>query len=395
MVQARIEDRSGRIRIARVITRLNVGGPSLQAMLLTKRLDPQRYATILVCGVPGEREGDMLALRPESGVEPIVLPGLQREISPLDDLRTLWQLIRIFRTYRPDVVHTHLAKAGVLGRIAARLTGVPVVIHTFHGNVLRGYFSAGRSRAFTFIERFMARLSTCVIAISAEQCRQLEELHIAPKDRIVELPLGLDLRPFLSGSPGTLRRELDLAAGSELVGIVARLVPIKRIDVFLDAAAILSARRPDVTYVVIGDGPLRQALEDRVRRDGSRIRFLGWRADLPSVYADLDVVALTSDNEGTPVSVIEGLVAGRAVVATDVGGVRDVIGGPEAGRIVPPDDPGAVANAIEELLGDADLRARLGAAGRARVFPAYDVTTLVQRVSDLYEERLGRMRPTP
>ena len=394
MVQSRLDGRQTRIRVARVITRLNVGGPSLQAMLLTSRLDPLKFETILVCGTPGDREGDMLGLRPEPGVVPIVLSNFGREIALLDDLRTLGQLIRLFRKFRPHVVHTHLAKAGVLGRVAARLTGVPVVIHTFHGNVLRGYFGAGRSRAFTIIEQAMARLSTVVVAISPEQRLQLEELGIAPAARIAEVPLGLDLRPFIDVERGSLRAELCLGLDAELVGIVARLVPIKRLDVFLDAATRVAARRPRVQFIVLGDGPLRFELERCARDRGLPVTFLGWRADLPSVYADLDVVVLTSDNEGTPVSVIEGLAAGRAVVATDVGGVSDVIGGPDSGRIVPPRDPEAVARAIEELLSDGTLRARLGMAGRARVYPDYDVSTLVDRVAGLYEDVLGRMRVT-
>lgn len=379
--------------MARVITRLNVGGPAIQAMLLTKRLDPAKFETMLVCGVAGPREGDMLALRPEQGVLPIVLPWLGREIAPSGDIRTLIELVRLFRAFRPHVVHTHLAKAGVLGRLAARLTGVPVVIHTFHGNVLSGYFGPGRSRAFAAIERAMSRVSTCVAAISPGQRQELEARGIASRDRIVDLPLGLDLEPFLRAAPGGLRRELGVRGDAPLVGIIARLVPIKRVDLFLAAAERVVARRPDVTFVVLGDGPLRPALEDRGRERALPVRFLGWRADLPAVYADLDVVVLTSDNEGTPVSLIEALAAARAVVATDVGGVRDVVGS-EGGRIVAPRDPGAVAEAILEVLADHELRSRLGASGRARVYPEYDASTLVRRVASLYEDRLGRIRLT-
>lgn len=393
MVPAGVAASSDRIRVARVITRLNVGGPAIQAMLLTKRLDPARFETMLVCGVAGPREGDMLALRPEPGVSPIVLPRFGREISLINDSRTLIELMRLFRAFRPHIVHTHLAKAGMLGRLAARLTGVPVVIHTFHGNVLSGYFGAGRSRAFALIERAMSRLSTCVAAISPGQRRELEARGIAPHDRIVDLPLGLDLEPFLGALPGGLRSELGLSADAPLVGIVARLVPIKRIDIFLAAAERVVARRPDVTFVVLGDGPLRPALEAHGRERALPVRFLGWRADLPSVYADLDVVVLTSDNEGTPVSVIEALAAARAVVVTDVGGVRDIVGS-DGGRIVAPRDPDAVAQATLEVLADPALRFRLGASGRARVYPEYDASTLVRRVTGLYEDRLARIKLT-
>lgn len=373
-----------RLRVARVITRVNVGGPAVQALLLTERLDPARYEPLLITGKAGPREGDMLSLR-DGGVRPVFVPELVREISPLDDLRALVGLTRIFRRFRPHIVHTHMAKAGFLGRIAARLTGVPIVIHTFHGHVFRGYFGSARSRLFLAAERVLARRTTRIVAISARQRMDLLSLGVGTAASVVEIPLGLELAPFLRAPRGQLRGELGLTDEVPLVGIVARLVPIKGVDVFLEAARIIGAERPDAAFVVVGDGELRESLGRHAERlgIGPRTRFLGWRADLAAVYGDLDVVALTSHSEGTPVTLIEALAAGRAVVTTRVGGVEDVVDG-ECGVLVEDSDVREIARAVLDLLADPGRRASLGWRGRRRVYPGYDATTLLRNIEALY-----------
>ncbi len=382
-----------RIRVARIITRINVGGPAIQAMLLTQRLDPERYETFLVCGKPGPREGDMLELRGDGAVRPIFIPALGRGISPLDDLGAFLELLRVLRRLRPHVVHTHLAKAGLLGRIAARLAGVPVVVHTFHGNVLRGYFGGVTSRVFLLLERFAARLSTRIVAISPRVADELRMLGVADERRLVVIPLGLDLQPFLDVPRGRIRAELGLMDTDQLVVIVARLVPIKGIDVFLDAAAIIARSELRAHFVVVGDGELHDALVARTEALGleRRVHFLGWRADLPAVYGDADVVVLSSHNEGTPVSLIEALAAARAVVATSVGGVPDIVR-PGCGALVHDSDAEAMAREITALLHDAESRTRLGRAGRAAVYPSYDAQSLVRRIDDLYRELVANIR---
>lgn len=378
--------RDGRIRVARIITRLNVGGPAIQALMLSERLDPARYDCMLVCGTEGPSEGNMLALR-GSAVTPTLVPELGRSISPLRDIVAFVRLVRVLRAFRPHVVHTHLAKAGLLGRVAARVAGAPVVVHTFHGNVLRGYFRGPLTAAFIGLERLLARISSRIVAISPGQRRELEELGIG-RERIVEIPLGFDLAPFATAAPGSLRAEVG---SGPLVGIVARLVPIKAVDVFLRAARRVSEARPNVRFVVVGDGDLREDLEVLARTLGiaESVRFLGWRADLPSIYADLDVLVLTSQNEGTPVSIIEALAAGRAVVATEVGGVGDVLGACERGLLVPRGDADAVAGAIVRLLDDAELRARLGAAGQSYALATHDGAALLRRIDRLYSDLLN------
>lgn len=381
------------IRVVRVITRLNVGGPAHQATLLSERLDPVRFRTTLVSGEVGAGEADLTELLRTVGPD-VVVRTLRREIQPLDDLKTLIALVRLLRKTRPDVLHTHLAKAGLLGRIAGRLTGVPVIVHTFHGNVLQGYFGRLTSWTFLVLERMLARMSTAVVAISHGQVAELERLGIARGAKVVRVPLGLDLQPFLEAETGRLRAELAVPEDVPLIGIVARLVPIKAVDLFLEAAAIVRSERPDSRFVVIGDGELRPELEALVRARGlnGAVRFLGWRADLPSIYADLDVLVLTSRNEGTPVSVIEALAAGRAVVATRVGGVPDLLESPDCGITVPPGDGEAIARAVLKLIDDPVRRASLGAAGRARVYPEHDISTLVLRIEELYERLVASGR---
>lgn len=375
----------------RVITRLNVGGPALQAMLLTDRLDRARFETLLVSGRPERREGSMLSLRPEP-VRPVVVDHLRRSVSPLHDAMALATLVRLMRQMRPHVVHTHLAKAGMLGRVAARLTGVRVVVHTFHGNVLSGYFGSLASRTLLELERTLGRMSTRVIAISPQQLDELMRLRIAP-DRLELVPLGLDLGPFLDAERGRLRTELEIAPGTPLVGVVGRLVAIKGVDLFLRAAARLASERGDIRFIVVGDGEERGRLERLSAALGlqERVRFLGWRADLPTIYADLDVVTLTSWSEGTPVSLIEALAASRPVVATAVGGVPDVLDGGRCGLLVPAGDVAALLRGIQRSLEDPGVSLALARAGREHVLARHGADALVSRIGSLYARLVGSM----
>lgn len=331
----------------------------------------------------------MRSLHAVRDVDIVELRTLARAVHPTSDARALGELLAIIRRFRPDVVHTHLAKAGALGRVAAAVSRTPVIVHTFHGNVLHGYFGPLRSAGFRSAERALARFSTAIVAISPRQRAELERLRIVRPPQLVEIPLGLDLAPYRSPQTGSLRKELGVGS-VPLVGIVARLVPIKRIDVLLRAVVLARVRVPDVHVVVIGDGELRPELELLARDLGIHgvTHFLGWRSDLPAIYADLDLVALTSDNEGFPVSLIEAMTAGRPVVATNVGGVGDLVS-TETGVLVPAGDTGALASAFVRLLGDPAERKALGIRGAARAYPEHDASTLVARVAALYRALLG------
>jgi glycosyltransferase involved in cell wall biosynthesis len=384
---------AARIRVMRVIARLNVGGPAVYATLLTDGLDPARYDSLLVAGSEDVAEGNYLELRRRPLDRVHGLPALGRDIRGGADVRALAGLYRLMRRVRPHVVHTHTAKAGTLGRLAALLARVPVIVHTYHGHVFRGYFSPARTRLFLAIERTLGRHTSRLTTESEGVRQELLGFGIGRPDRFSVLAPGLDLAPLLGSERvrGALRRELDVAPDAVLIGIVARLVPIKAHEVFLDAAARLAARRPAARFLVVGDGECRGALEARAARLGlaDRVRFLGWRADLDRVYADLDIVALTSDNEGSPVALIEALAAARPVVATRVGGVPDLIEDGRNGLLVPPRDPAALAAALDALLADPARQAGLGRAGRVDVTRQFGAARLLADVDVLYTTLLA------
>lgn len=381
---------SDRIRVLRVIARLNVGGPALHATLLTEKLDPTRYESRLVAGGEGPREGNYLELYGRSVDRLTILPKLGREIQGWPDLRALVQLVRLIREFRPHILHTHTAKAGVLGRIAARLVGVPIVIHTYHGHVFHGYFSPAKTRLLLAVERWLSGFTNLILTVSATVRQDLLSLGIGTPERLMVVPLGLDLDRFLvcESSRGQLRAELGIDPEAPLVGIVARLVPIKRHECFLRAAVEVARRYSGCQFLVVGDGERRAELE-RLGRHlalNDQVRFLGWRQDLERIYADLDLVVLTSANEGLPVSVIEAMASGKPVVATRVGGVPDLVEDGVTGLLVPPENPAAVAEAIGALLADARRRQTFGQAGRKRVYPAFSAERLLEDMDRLYTE---------
>lgn len=381
-----------RIRVLRVIARLNIGGPAIHATVLTERLDPTRYASRLLAGREAPHEGNYLDLHGRTLAQLTVVPELSRDIQGWSDLSALRRLTQLMREFRPHIVHTHTAKAGTLGRLAARLVSVPVVIHTYHGHVLHGYFSPTKTRLFVVIERFLARYTTCLVTVSERIRQELLGFRIGTPDRLAVVPLGLDLDRFLACEElrGQLRAELGIAATTPLIGIIARLVPIKRHEWFLDAARVVRQRHPTCQFLLVGDGERRQELEEMVKRGSlaNYVHFLGWRHDLDRIYGDLDLVVLTSANEGSPVSLIEAMAAGRAVISTRVGGVADIVDENVAGLLVPPGEPALLAEAIETLLTDSSRRAAMGKAGRARVYPAFSAQRLVDDIDQLYTQLL-------
>ena len=323
----------------------------------------------------------------------VPVPALGREVRGWRDWSAFWSLVRVIRTFRPHVVHTHTAKAGTLGRIAAALCRVPVVVHTYHGHVFEGYFSPFKTRVVVAIERLLAYQASALIAVTDRVRRDVLARGIGWPERVVVVPLGLDLDPLLAAPArrGELRAELGLAPAVPLVGIVARLVPVKAHETFLQAARAIAPVRPDVVFLVVGDGERRAELEEAARTAGldARIRFLGWRADLDRLYADLDVVVLTSKNEGSPVALIEAMAAGRPVVSTRAGGVEDVVIDGETGVVVPVGDAAAVARAVVDLLEDPARAERLGTAARASVIAQFASGRLVRDIDALYQRLLA------
>jgi len=382
------------LRVLRIIARLNIGGPAIHATLLHERLDPARFASTLVTGTEASGEGNYLELHGRSArIE--VIPDLGREIRPLSDLQTLSRLVALMRRERPDIVHTHTAKAGAVGRAAAILAGVPVIVHTYHGHVLRGYFSPAKTAVYRAIERGLARRTDRLLAVTGRVRDDLVELGVGRAEQYQVVPLGFDLAPLLIAERrrGELRAELGVGA-APLIGIVARLVPIKAHEVFLEAARRVHAAAPAARFLVVGDGERRAELELRAAALGLAdvVHFLGWRADIDRLYADLDVVVLTSRNEGSPVALIEAMAAGVPVVSTDVGGVADVVDHGRSGLLAPMDDARAVADHVLALLSDPDPRRTMGQHGRARVASTYDAGRLVADIETLYEDQVRKKR---
>ena len=382
------------IRVVRIIARLNVGGPAIHATLLTDRLNPSRYHTTLVTGAEDASEGNYVSLHGLAGAHIVQIPELGREISGPRDIGSLSALVRLLRRERPHVVHTHAAKAGALGRVAAALCRVPAVVHTYHGHVLRGYFSPRKERTYRAIERGLARVTDELVAVSPRVREELLAMGIGRADRFSVVPLGFDLDSFAGAAAhrGELRAELGLPAATPLVGIVARLVPIKAHEVFVAAARRLHDARPDTQFVVVGDGERRGEIEALL--DTARLRtvthLLGWRADLARIYADLDVVLLTSRNEGSPVALIEARACARPVVATRVGGVPDVVRQGETGWLVAMDDDRALAQQVLDVLDRPDRGATVAEAARHHVHATYGADRLVNDVDALYARVLAR-----
>ena len=391
MTQTPVTAKPGGIRIVRLFSRLNIGGPAIHVILLTAGLEQRGYRTRLVVGKETPREGNMLSLAAAKGVSCEAIAGLGREIQPVADVWAFLGLVRLFRDFRPAIVHTHTAKAGLLGRLAARIAGVPVVVHTFHGHVLRGYFGPLKTAIFRWLETRLGGLADAIVAVSDAVKQDLVALGIADEKRIRVVPLGLELEPFTRPMPRGSLRQKGVASSAPLVGNVGRLVAIKDVPTFLEAAVRVRAKRPECRFAVVGDGEERAVLERRSRELGleSIVTFHGWHPDMTAVYGDLDVVVNCSRNEGTPVALIEALAAARPVVATRVGGTPDLIGNDERGQLVPPGDPEALARSIVDVLDNpaaAESRAR---AGRQYVLDRHSSGRLVGDIDTLYRELLA------
>ncbi|OGG46923.1 MAG: hypothetical protein A3F84_20905 [Candidatus Handelsmanbacteria bacterium RIFCSPLOWO2_12_FULL_64_10] len=379
------------IRILRIIDRLNVGGPTHHVALLTRRLEERGYRTTLVKGCVAGGEVEMADVIAETGVRPVHVPTLGRAMSWRDDPTSLVTLYRLIRQVRPDVVHTHKSKAGALGRVAARLAGVPVVVHTFHGHVFRGYFGPVASAAAVLLERLFGAWTDAVVAISPAQRRDLLGYRIAPPERVRCVPLGLRLDRFRRADrlAGQFRAEVGVAPAQPLAGYVGRLAPIKGVEVFLRAAARVLQSLPDARFVVVGDGERRPALEAEAEALGvaEAVRFTGYRQDADRVYASLDLFVLSSFNEGLPVTIIEALVAGCYVVASRVGGVPDLLTSERLGLTVEPGDPEALSGAMVRALSE---RRRVAEEDRDATRRRYDIDRLVEDLDGLYRRLLKR-----
>jgi glycosyltransferase involved in cell wall biosynthesis len=360
-----------------VIARLNMGGPALHVAYLTAGLRERGYDTTLVAGSLARGEDSMAFVADARDVEIVRIDELGREISPLRDFVATLRLARLIRRERPDILHTHTAKAGTVGRAAAVLAGrrrPPIVVHTFHGHVLRGYFGPVRSRFFRLLERWLASRTTALIAVSPQVRDDLVALGVAPAERFVVVRLGIELdERVAAGQNGRAesRRYLGIEPDRFAVGWIGRMTAVKRTDDVLVAFKRLRDEGVDAVLCMVGDGPDRPELERRAHELGvvRDTLFLGYQEDVAPFYAAFDALVLPSSNEGTPVSAIEALAAGRPVVATRVGGVPDVVQEGRDGFLVDPGATDDLADRLTRLARDPELRERMGAARPATLPP--------------------------
>jgi glycosyltransferase involved in cell wall biosynthesis len=384
------------LRVLRLIARLNIGGPARHTVILNHGLREIGFETLLVHGSPGAAEGSLEDLARLRDVATVLVPELGRRIHPVDDLRAFARVLRIVWTWRPDVVHTHTAKAGTIGRLAALLYNVTrpkvercATVHTFHGHVFSSYFGTVGSFAIRLIEQGLGAITDRIVAISDRQRDDLVgRFHIAAPGRVIVVPLGLDIADLLQRRPECRGVRADLGFGDDdyVLGFVGRLVPVKDVATLLRAVALARARLTGLKMVIVGDGECRPALEQLTGdlQLGDRVRFLGWRRDLHDLYASFDLFVLSSLNEGTPVALIEAMAAGVPSIATAVGGVPDVLQDGEHGILVSPQDPAAFADAICRAAGQPLRSAEMAVRARANVARRYAAARLVQETAALY-----------
>jgi glycosyltransferase involved in cell wall biosynthesis len=368
------------IRVLRVIGRMNVGGPALE-VTLTEGLNPQRFSTRLLVGSVGSGEADYLDLRaPHVSARRVF--GLGRSPNPLGDARALAAITEEIRQLRPHILHTHTAKAGVLGRMAARITRVPATVHTYHGHLLRGYFSPAVTKGVVIVERAFARGTTRLVAVGEQVKEDLLAAGIGSPPQYVVVPPGVTLPAPPERSAA--RSLLELPGDVPIVAFVARLTAIKRPDRFIKVCERVVQRLPDTLFIVAGEGNLMDEVRHQAQPLGRQVRFLGWRADVESVYAAADVVMLTSDNEGMPVSLIEAAYVGTPVVATRVGSTPEVVVDGVTGFVTSADVE-ELATATMALLEDRETRGKMGRHAAERAQQEFSAQRLIGDTEELYE----------
>lgn len=377
------------MRIARVLTRLNLGGPARQVLASDPELLARGHEVRVFAGSPEAGEGDLHDELAARGVEVVRVPGLRRAISVTGDLRAGRFLRQALAEYAPDVVHTHASKAGVLGRRAAlRLEPRPALVHTFHGHVLEGYFPPTLSRALLAAERRLARDTQVVVAVSHATAEDLSRLEVADERRLVVVPPGVDLAPLLAceGRTGVLREQLQAGPDVFLVGVLGRLAEVKQPERALAVFSTLAERYPRLQLVFIGDGEVRGALERAITGGDealrTRVHMVGARTDLTDILPDLDAVLCTSRSEGLPVALIEAAAAALPVVARDVGGVSEVVAHERTGFVAAEDDE--LAYFLAQLLDDPAEARAVGHRARLRVPTRHGPEVLAGRLEEVY-----------
>lgn len=395
-------------RVLRILNRLAVGGPLLNASYLTKYMAPG-FETLLVVGEREGHEKDASFVTEALGIQPAYIPEMGRSIDPRKDYIAYRKMKKLIEEFRPDIVHSHAAKPGAIGRMAARAMKVPVVVHTFHGHIFHSYFNPVKTKVFINIERRLGKNTDAIIAISEQQRKELvQDFRIAEQDKFRVIPLGLDLDKFQQEREAKrkqFRTAYHIADDEIVVTITGRLVPVKNHALFLQGLQhVLQHSGKKVRAFIVGDGESRPSLEAKTKELGigfstekdkehrQPLVFTSWRSDIDCINAGSDIIALTSFNEGTPVSLIEALAAGKPVVSTKVGGIEDVVRDGETGLLSEVNDGNAFCSNLLRMVEEDDLRDRLGCAGESHVMSKYSYRRLVKDMSELYHELLSRKK---
>ncbi len=389
-----------KIRILRIINRFNIGGPTFNATFLTRFMSDD-YETMLVGGLPEDDESDSLHIPESYGVQPILMEELVRNPSVSSDRKAYKRLKEIIKEFNPHIVHTHASKAGALGRKAAASCKVPVIVHTFHGHIFHSYFGKVKTRVFKEIERNLAKKSDAIISISERQREELCHVHkVCELENTHVIPLGFDLQPFHDKrmeERTAKRKELGLTEDTIALAIVGRFAPIKNHDLFFDVIGkVLSKTNKKLKVFVVGDGAERINIESRAaelnKKHPETIQLTSWITDIASFNAGIDLICLTSNNEGTPVSLIEAQAACIPVISTDVGGVRDIVKDGDTGFIVPVNDADLFAEKVLELVENEKKRQKMSQNGWTFVKDTFHYNTLAANMDRLYKELLEKKK---
>jgi glycosyltransferase involved in cell wall biosynthesis len=372
---------AAQVKVMQIIARMNVGGPAVIVAELMRGLDKSAFGQILVTGYCDENEADYLDTV-AIDIKATRIAGLGRSVSLIADLKAFFGLVSLIRKYKPDVIHTHTAKAGVLGRLASLLAGRGAArVHTFHGHLLHGYFSSALTKLVVLIEKFFAARTSVLIAIGSKVKEDLLAAGIGRPDKY---------RVFFPGLPAP--KAIAKSAAQSALGIssevlyctfVGRLTQIKRPDRLLDVAAECKRRGIDLRFLVAGEGELFESSKQRAMKDQLNMTFFGWRSDIDQIFAASDIAILSSDNEGIPLTLIQAAQAGLPIVATNVGSISDIVISESTGYLTAP-KAAAMADAIEKLVRDGQLRKMMGDAGKARATQYFSLERMIKDHSDLY-----------
>jgi len=377
-------------KILRIVNRFNLGGPTYNAAYLTKYLSPE-FETLLIGGMKDESEESSEFILKNLGVNYSIIPEMKRSINPFNDISAYRRIKKIIKEFKPDIVHTHAAKAGALGRWAAFSCNVPVVVHTFHGHIFHSYFGSFKTSVYKMIERNLADKTSAIIAISEKQKQELAEDHkIISSEKIHVIPLGFDLNRFRENQEEKredFRRKYNLSKDEIAIGIVGRLVPVKNHSLFLEAIKFVKEKsKKKIRAFIIGDGEERGELELKTKQFGLSdvVIFTSWEKEVDKIYPGLDIVCLTSFNEGTPVSLIEAQAAGRPVISTNVGGIENVVISNKTALLSDVAEKEKYCDNLFSLIDNDSLRDELGSEGWGFVKNKFAYEHLVRDVKNLY-----------